>query len=98
MNSDLDSDPKNLNPHLGSSKMTVDLNPDRVGFKSGFGFEPGGFGFGFKKKGGGFGLGLGFKTKGWIWIGIGIQGARICTSLVLTGCLSKRLFFSVDFF
>ena len=57
---------------------------NRVGFKSGFGFEPVGFGFGFgfKKKGVGFGLGFGFKTKGWIWIWIGIRGARICTSLV----------------
>ncbi len=61
---------------------TVDGN--RVGFKSGFGFEPGGFGlgFGFKKKGGGFGFGLGFETKGRIGIWIGIRGARICTSLV----------------
>ncbi len=62
------------------------MSQKRVGFKSGFGFKPGGFGFGFgfKKKGGGFGFGfgLGFKTKGWIWIWIGIRGARICTSLI----------------
>ena len=37
--------------------MTVDLN--RVGFKSAFGFEPGGFGF--KTKGDGFGFEFGFK-------------------------------------
>ncbi len=52
------------------------VHGNRAGFKSGFGFEPGGFGFGFKAKGGGFG----FKTKGWIWIWI--RAARICTSLV----------------
>ncbi len=40
------------------------VHRNRVGFKSGFGFEPGGFGFGFgfKKKGGGFGFGFECKT------------------------------------
>ncbi len=46
-----------------------------VGFKSGFGFEPGGFGFGFgfKKNGGGFGFGFGFKTKGGFGFGFGFE-------------------------
>ena len=54
------------------------VHRNRGGFKSGFGFEPGGFGIRFKKKWGGFGFG--FKTRGRIWIWI--RGARICTSLV----------------